>query len=484
MPRQSDVSVARNSEVQTESHAADHRHIALRYLWLLFIFGGIGAFTMLIARLEQLSPGPNLVSSTTFAVLFSTHGILMFHFALAPAFLGVLANVIVPIQVGADRTAFPRLNRMSWYLFGTGGVLVLISMLCGGAGGGWIFDAASADPITRCVALAAIGVLCASLSLILLSVNLLTTIASMRAPTMTWRDIPIFSWSVSLASIVLLLSSPLLALAMSLLVIRFLFNVDLFELAAGGDPVLFRKLLGMYRAPAIVAIALPMLGFISDQVAQRVRQPDRVLRTLLSAIAVLSFFLWGRRFAMGGAVGVADILPALATSMMSAIFLAIIVIWIVRLARGGAIASPASPFLIVAVLVLAVGVCTGATLGLPVLNRYLHNSYYMTAHVHITMIGAVALTFFGGLHLIWRELTGRDPRLSLSRKGLGLTMAGLLVTFVPLFLLGVMGAVRRQYHYPNEFHVLNVIATLGAFALFIGIWVIAASFVFSKRNVS
>ena len=457
----------------------DHKFIALRYLALLFSFGLVGVLAMLLVRLELLTPNSAFMGSTSFAVFFSAHGVMMFHFVLAPAFLGVLGNAMVPLQIGASALAFPRLNRASWHLLGLGGLLVILATMCGGVGAGWMFDAPTDLAACSRIIMIALGVSCAALSVILLSVNLVTSIIQLRAPPVTWSQLPVFSWSVLMAGFVTILASPILILAMLLLIMRHL-GIDIFERAAGGDPLLMRQLLWLYGTPAIYAIALPMLGLVSDQLSVGER-PDNGIKALLSAVALLSLLLWGQHFLLGDGLGVVRSVSAAATGVMGALFLVLVVTWIVRLGRHGVPKSPAGPFILVAMVMLVGGVLTGLTLGMPVLSRYLHNTYFVTAHVHLLTVGAATLVFLGGLHLVWPGLTGRRPRITLTKSGLAIMSAGLIATFGPLFVLGSMGAIRRQLNYPVEFQPLQIFATAGATILLTGLAFTALSFLFSRR---
>jgi cytochrome c oxidase subunit 1 len=463
--------------------ATGHVCLARRYLFLLLIVGVGGALAAMLMRLELMAPGPDLFGSSAFAMLFSAHGTLMFYFVLAPAFLGVLGNALLPGEVGARGMAFPRLNALSWYLLAAGGFLILLSAMMGGLGSGWTFEAfAAVGGSAVRLAAAPAGVALAAVSLILLAVNQVTTVLSLRDRAISWGRMPVFSWSVFLAGLMVLFSSPLLALSMGLILGNTFFGISLSDPATGGDPLLMRRLFWMYGTPALYAVALPALGLLGDAFARKARGPDQVVKAILAAIALPSFLLWGQHFLNVDGLGGMSYVSAASTSLVAGLFLALVVHWIRLMAVSGLPDGEAGAYETASLALLLVAVLTGLILGLPALNRFLHNTYFMTAHVHVMTSGALFMAFVGGLHRAWQPLTERMPRPGLARSGLAVAVIGLAATFGPLFLLGVHGAVRRQDAYPAEFQVLHILSTAGASILLAGITLAALSFALARRR--
>lgn len=472
--------------IRTWMGATDPVRLARRYLLALIFFAAAGALAALGIRVELLSPQADFMGTSAFAVLFSTHGILMFHFVLAPAFLCVLGNALVPGQIGARELAFPRLNRAACYLLVTGGVMVLLAAFTGGLPLGWMLDAPLAESTAPVrLVLTAAGIAFGGLALILTALNLATSIQTLRRPNLGWAQLPNFTWSVFLASLCVLLSSPLLLMAMGLVITEGLLKTGLFGPEAGADPLFYRKLFWLYGTPALYAIALPALGLLGDAIARHERRPDQLVRAVLPGIAALSFLLWGQHFPTADSWNTSGLLAAVTTGVMGTLFLLLVLHFARRLIAQGPPAGVAGWYLAASVIALALGALSGMTLGVPSLGRYLHNTTFMTAHVHVMTAGALLLAFFGGLHHAWPLLGGSDvAHPGLARAGLAVVLIGLLAAFGPMFLMGLGGALRREFGYAPEFQVLQVFATAGTSLLLAGMLVAILAFVPMRRAPS
>jgi len=199
----------------------DHKRIALLYLFTTIFFFAIGGTAAALIRLELLTPPGDLVSSDTYNKLFSIHGIIMVFFFLVPIAPAVLGNFLIPLMIGARDVAFPRLNLLSWYLFVIGGCFELYMMIFGGVDTGWTFTTPlSAHYVNTHVIGAAMGIFIAGFSSILTGLNFIVTIHRMRAPGMTWFRLPLFIWSFYATSIIFVLATPVVAMAMVLIVLE------------------------------------------------------------------------------------------------------------------------------------------------------------------------------------------------------------------------------------------------------------------------
>ncbi|HVR72720.1 MAG TPA: cbb3-type cytochrome c oxidase subunit I, partial [Planctomycetota bacterium] len=221
----------------------DHKRIGILYLLgLTFFFFVGGAFAVLI-RLELLTPGEDLVLAETYNKLFTLHGIIMVFFFLIPAIPSVLGNFLIPLMLGAKDLAFPRINLASWYIYILGGTLTLAAVVAGGVDTGWTFYTPYSTTYANThVLTTALGVFITGFSSILTGLNFIVTIHKLRAPGLTWFRLPLFVWATYATSIILVLGTPVVAMAIVLVGLERLFRVGIFDPALGGDPLLFQHL--------------------------------------------------------------------------------------------------------------------------------------------------------------------------------------------------------------------------------------------------
>src|ERR1043165_5158849 len=259
---------------------------------------------MVNSLLELLTPQGDLVTSETYNKLFTIHGVLMVWFFLIPSIPTVLGNFVIPMMIGARDVAFPKLNLLSWYLFNTGGLLVLYSIIFGGVDTGWTFYTpySSAFSNSHVVSMAA-GVFIAGFGSILTGLNFIITIHKMRAPGLTWHRQPLFLWSLYSTSVILVLATPVLAITLALMALERLWHLGLFDPKLGGDPVLFQHLFWFYSHPAVYIMILPAFGVISELIAAFSRNRVfgyRFVAFASLAIAMLGFLVWGHHMFVSG----------------------------------------------------------------------------------------------------------------------------------------------------------------------------------------
>jgi hypothetical protein len=246
----------------------DHKRIAILYLIALSLFFCIGGFFAGMIRLELLTPMPDLVASDTYNKLFSMHGIIMVFLFLVPSVPASLGNFLIPLMIGAKDLAFPRINLLSWYLYILGGVITLAAMAMGGVDTGWTFVAPlSTHYLNTNVITIAVGIFVAGFSSIFTGLNFLVTIHRMRAPGMTWFRLPLFVWANYAAAIIMVLATPVLAIALTLVGLERAFGIGVFDPTKGGDPLLFEHLFWFYSHPAVYIMILPGMGVISGRSA-------------------------------------------------------------------------------------------------------------------------------------------------------------------------------------------------------------------------
>ncbi|HVZ60001.1 MAG TPA: cbb3-type cytochrome c oxidase subunit I, partial [Terriglobales bacterium] len=230
----------------------DHKRIALLYLISITLMFFIGGFAATLVRLELLTPAGDLMTSDTYNKVFSIHGIIMVFFFLVPAVPAVLGNFLVPMMIGAKDLAFPRINLASWYLYVAGAVIMLGVILTGGVDAGWTFYVPLASTYSNTNVVGAIvAIFIAGFSSIFTGLNFIVTIHRMRAPGLTWGRLPLFIWSHYATSVIMILGTPVVAIALTLVALERLFHIGIFDPKIGGDPILFQHLFWYYSHPAV-----------------------------------------------------------------------------------------------------------------------------------------------------------------------------------------------------------------------------------------
>ena len=193
------------------------------------------------------------------------HGVIMIFFFLIPSIPAVLGNFLVPLMLGARDLAFPRLNLLSWYIFTLGALFTLTAVVAGGVDTGWTFYTPYSSTYANThVILAALGIFITGFSSILTGLNFIVTIHTMRAPGLTWFRLPLFIWAHYATSLIMVLGTPVLAIAIVLVALERVFRIGIFDPALGGDPVLFQHLFWFYSHPAVYIMILPAMGVISE----------------------------------------------------------------------------------------------------------------------------------------------------------------------------------------------------------------------------
>jgi cytochrome c oxidase subunit 1 len=450
----------------------DHKRIAWLYLLSVTFFFFIGGFFATLLRIELLTPQGDLVQAENYNRLFTMHGVMMVFFFLIPAIPAVLGNFLIPVMIGARDLAFPRLNLASWYIFMIGGTLTIAAGLAGGVDTGWTFYTPYSSIYSNShVALTVCGIFINGFSTILTGLNFIVTIHKMRAPGMTWFRLPLFVWSHYATSIIFILGTPVVAIALALVLLERIFRLGIFDPELGGDPVLFQHLFWFYSHPAVYIMVLPGMGVISELVAcfsrKRIFGYSFVAFASL-AIAVLGFLVWGHHMFVSGQSVYAGMIFSI-LSMMVAIPSAIKVFnWTATLYKGSIRLDAPMLYALGFIGLFTIGGLTGLFLATLAVDVHVHDTYFIVAHFHYIMVGGTVMAYLGGIHFWWPKMTGRLYPEGWARLAAVTVFLGFNLTFFPQFVLGYLGMPRRYHAYPPEFQVLNVMSSAGASILALG----------------
>lgn len=458
--------------------SVDPKKIGIMYIAVALMMFLKGFADALMMRLQQLLAvdSQGFLSAGHFQEIFSAHGTTMIFFVGMGAIFGLL-NLIVPLQIGARDVAFPFLNALSFWLFAAGAFLTVASLAVGHfSTAGWLgypplsgieySPQEGVDYWIWAVQIAGVG---STLS----GINFLVTILKMRCPGMSWMKMPIFTWSSLCAMILVIFAFPILTATLFLLTLDRYLGMHFFTAGGGGNPMMYVNLIWAWGHPEVYILILPIFGVFSEIVPtfseKRLFGYVSMVWALIT-IAFLSFVVWLHHFFTMGAspnvnafFGIMTMLIAIPTGVK-------IFNWLFTKFRGKVHFSSPMLWFFSFVLNFSIGGMTGVLLSSPPVDFQIHNSLFLIAHFHGMVIGGVLFGFFAAFTYWFPKFTGffLDERLNTYAFWCWLT--GFLLAFMPLYMLGFMGATRRLDHYESStgWHPLFVVVAIGAFIILIG----------------
>ncbi len=446
----------------------DHKRIGVMFLvtvTAMFLLGGLFALAL---RTELLTPNRTIMDATTYDRMFTLHGVTMVWLFLVPSIPTSFGNFLLPLQIGAKDLAFPKLNLMSFYTFVLGAVVTFGGMLAGGTDTGWTFYAPYADTTPTDLVPVVIGIFILGMSSIFSGINFIATTHLMRARGLRWRNMPLFVWTTYATSVIMVLATPVLGMALALVGLDHAFRLGIFDPAVGGDPVLFQHIFWFYSHPAVYIMILPGMGVISEVVptfAHRRLSSYVAVAVSTLGIAFVGFLTWGHHMFVSGMstfdAGVFGIM-----SMFVAIFSAIKVFtWTGTLYRGQIVVRTPLVYFFGFLFLFVFGGMTGVALATQSLDVHWTDTYFVVAHFHFIMVGGSVTAFLAAAHYWFPKMFGRLYNERVATLAAVAVFIGFVLTFFPQFLLGNMGMPRRYYSYPARFQFLHVLSTGGAWLL-------------------
>jgi cytochrome c oxidase subunit 1 len=467
----------------------DHKQIGLLYIGTAIVFFLLGGVLALVMRVQLAQPGLTVVDPETYNQLLTMHGTIMMLLFGTPVAIG-LANYLLPLQIGAPDMAFPRLNALTYWLFVFGGMIVVGSafVLGGTADAGWTIYAPLSGPDYSpgpAMDMWLVGVALTGVSSILGSVNFVATIFTRRAPGMTMLRVPIFSWSVLVTAVLILISFPVLTAVLALLYIDRHLGGSFFEAAAGGQPVLFQHLFWFFGHPEVYVLILPFFGVLSEVIPVFSRKPlfgYRAMILSLVLIALYSFTVWAHHMFTTGAVD----LPFFSfVSFLIAVPTGIKFFnWIGTMWRGQLTFPTPMLWALGFMYFFVIGGITGVMVASPPLDFQFQDTYYVVAHFHNVLVGGTVLALFSAVYFWFPKATGRMLSERLGKVHFWLFIVGATVTFLPQYQLGADGMPRRYADYPPNpgWADLNLISTIGSFLMALAVLAFVANVVLTLRR--
>lgn len=452
----------------------DHKKIAHLYLaggGFFFILGGIEA---LIIRIQLIKPENDFISAGFYNEMITMHGTTMIFLAAMPIIVGLM-NAIMPLQIGARDVAFPFLNALSFWLFFFGGLLLNLSFLFGGApDAGWTsYASLSMDSSGHGIDYYIAGLQIAGAGTLMTGINFIATIVTMRAPGMTYMRMPLFTWTTFVTSVLILFAFPPLTINLFLLMFDRMFGTAFFNVALGGNQVIYQHMFWIFGHPEVYILILPMFGVFSEIFATFSRKrlfgyTAMVFATML--IAFLGFMVWAHHMFTVGLGPVANAIFAVGTMAIAVPTGIKIFNWLFTMWGGQVTINSAMLWALGFIPTFTIGGMTGVMLGSNVADYQYHDSYFVVGHFHYVIVGGSVFGIFAALHYWWPKMFGRVLNETLGKLTFWPFFIGVHLTFFVQHLLGLMGMPRRYWVFLEDqsLDLGNLISTIGAFLMGVG----------------
>ena len=421
-----------------------------------------------------------VMTAAFYNMVFTMHATLMIFFVIMPILVGSFGNFLIPLMIGARDMAFPKLNMLSFWVGAVSGAVMLAGFFVAGghASTGWTaYAPLSSNPTWTGVDwgqnLWCFSIIILAISSMMGAINYITTTINMRAPGLTWMRLPLVIWSLFIVAILLLLALPVLTSALALLLFDRMGGTSFFSPAGGGEPLLWQHLFWFFGHPEVYVLIVPAMGIVSDILSVFSRKPVfgyRVMVYAMLALAFLSWIVWGHHMFISGmnpALGMAFVLSTMVIAVPSAIktFNWLGTIW------GGSILFT-TPMLnaLAFVAMFVIGGLSGIHMAITPVDIFIHDTYYIVAHIHYVVFGGSIFGMFAGLYYWFPKMFGRVMNESLGKIHFWLTFIFFNCTFIPMHLIGVGGHMRRiynpmQYEFLQPMQPMNVFITVSAFCL-------------------
>jgi cytochrome c oxidase subunit 1/cytochrome c oxidase subunit I+III len=467
----------------------DHKRIGILYFFTALVFFAAGGVEALLMRTQLIEPDNGLLSPAAYNQMFSLHGVTMIFLFVIPISTGAFGNYLLPLMIGARDMAFPRMNALSYWIFLASGLFIYTGLFLGEApDAGWfnyVPLASKQYSPGASIDFYALGLIFNSISSTAAAVNFIVTIFKLRAPGMSLNRMPLFCYAFLAVSFALLFALPPLSVACILLELDRRLGFEFYNVAAGGEPLLWQHLFWIFGHPEVYIIILPAFGIATSIIPTFTRRKMVAFPMVAVAevmVAFVGFGVWAHHmFAVG--------LPTVTTIYFAAASLIIVIpsgiqlfAWITTIVTGTPIFKTPLLWIIGFIVLFIMGGLTGVMFAAIPFDQQAHDTYFVVAHFHYVIFGAAVFPILGGIYYWFPKLTGRLYHERAGQASFWLTFAGTMLTFFPMHIVGLLGMPRRTYTYESGlgWQTLNLLETLGSYVLASGLLLMVANLTISR----
>ncbi|HEV2772418.1 MAG TPA: cytochrome c oxidase subunit I [Thermoleophilaceae bacterium] len=469
----------------------DHKRIGTLYFFTSLAFFAVGGLEALIIRTQLIGPNGTLVSPEAYDQIMTMHGVTMIFLAVIPMQIGAFGNYLLPLMLGARDMAFPRLNAVSYWIFLTSGLFIYSSMVGGTApNAGW-FDyvplASRQYTPGPNIDFYTLGLIFLGISTSASAINFIVTIFKLRAPGMSLNRMPLFAFAILAVSFALVFALPPLTTALTFLELDRALGMHFFDVALGGDTLLWQHLFWIFGHPEVYIIILPAFGIATAIIPtfcerKMVAFPLVALAEIL--VAFIGFGVWAHHMLAVGLATVTTIYFAAASLIIVIPSSIQLFAWTTTIVTGRPRFETPLLWIIGFIVLFMIGGLTGIMFAAIPFDQQTTDTYFVVAHFHYVIFGAAVFPVLGGIYFWFPKVTGRMYDERLGKLSFWVTFAGMNLTFFPMHIVGLLGMPRRQYTYPDGmgWDFSNLLETLGAYLLAAGLLMVVANLVKSYRR--
>ena len=459
--------------------SVDHKRLGVMYIVLALVMLLRGFADAVMMRLQlalSTNGGDGYLPPHHYDQVFTAHGVIMIIFMAMPFMIGLM-NIVLPLQIGARDVAFPFLNNLSFWLTAGGAILVNISLFVGEfAKTGWV----AYPPLAGLEFSPDVGVdyyiwalQISGIGTTLTAVNFLATVFKMRAPGMKLMDMPIFTWTCTWANILIAASFPILTVTLALLTLDRYLDFHFFTNDGGGNSMMYINLFWAWGHPEVYILVLPAFGIFSEVVSTFTGKRLFGHKSMIwasGAISILGFIVWLHHFFTMGSSANVNAFFGMATMVIAVPTGVKLFNWLFTMYRGRLRVTVPVLWTLGFMVTFTIGGMTGVLLAVPGADYVLHNSLFLIAHFHNTIIGGAVFGYLAGFVFWFPKVMGFKLNEKLGKAAFWCWLVGFFLAFMPLYVLGFLGMTRRLNHTDNpDWNIWLYIALVGAFVIMAGI---------------